>query len=567
MAPLSIHFQLRVIRSYKVQSREGYRYESAVTSLLAPLVTCQLDVPVQSSFDSRWRSQRIEGGGVVRSARRSGSIIHDLPRRSLRLMILEGALSSPETANDAASATPSAKSTAKPAKRVSYHESVEEHQRRIEASRSSDDDNEREGISREPSIGRERPPPPNSFLQRRRSQQMLERGVYHSERVIGSPSVCDSMKSNTENELPSRRRTIVQEVDYSFTLSVRKLANTLLRGEQDELQTRQSEEHFVTAVLRSDPLAPAVELSYPFSYPVAKLPVTRTALGTLNMDAFDDLTQIASGSNADIFRARLAGGAVCIKALKQTHVGSEVARLEFESECGILSRMNHPNIVSLYGHGHLPRRFLVMELLTGGTLKDKLMERRPFSVTNLFFQKPRFDLTEVYRIFLQLCDAVDYLHHRLHSDACIIHRDLKPDNIGFSSDGHIVLFDFGLSICVRKFVNECSTYAMSGGTGSLRYMAPEVSLDQPYNEKVDVYSCGILMWQVATNEVPFNGAKKKDFIKFVAGQGYRPKLRAFWPASFKDLLRSMWDSDSLRRPSMESVLCTLRTLSAESALL
>ena len=163
-------------------------------------------------------------------------------------------------------------------------------------------------------------------------------------------------------------------------------------------------------------------------------------------------------------------------------------------------------------------------------------------------------------MFIQLSDALDYLHRRLHLEACIIHRDLKPDNIGFSSNGSIVLFDFGLSICVRKFSEDNVSYAMSGHTGSLRYMAPEVALERPYNEKVDIYSCGILMWQVAANEVPFDGAKAKDFMKFVVTDGYRPKLRSYWPQKFKDLLKSMWDADASGRPSAQNVLDTLQHL-------
>jgi serine/threonine protein kinase len=82
---------------------------------------------------------------------------------------------------------------------------------------------------------------------------------------------------------------------------------------------------------------------------------------------------------------------------------------------------------------------------------------------------------------------------------------LKPDNVGFTSDGELKLFDFGLVTCVRSRVNSNAAYEMTGYTGSLRYMAPEVALRLPYTEKVDVYSFAIMVWQMARDRVPFKG--------------------------------------------------------------
>ena len=67
------------------------------------------------------------------------------------------------------------------------------------------------------------------------------------------------------------------------------------------------------------------------------------------------------------------------------------------------------------------------------------------------------------------------------------------------------LFDFGLCTCVKKHDDDTQTYEMTGNTGSLRYMAPEVALKQPYNEKADVYSFGIMVWQMARDRIPYKG--------------------------------------------------------------
>ena len=75
-----------------------------------------------------------------------------------------------------------------------------------------------------------------------------------------------------------------------------------------------------------------------------------------------------------------------------------------------------------------------------------------------------------------IANAFEYLHSGVSEVATIIHRDLKPDNVGFSADGTLKLFDFGLCTCVKRRETLGQTYKMTGNTGSLRYMAPEVRM-------------------------------------------------------------------------------------------
>ena len=131
--------------------------------------------------------------------------------------------------------------------------------------------------------------------------------------------------------------------------------------------------------------------------------------------------------------------------------------------------------------------------------------------------------------------------------------DLKPDNIGYDKEGVLKLFDFGLSTCVRRRSFETEAYHLTGNTGSLRYMAPEVAMQLPYSEKVDVYSFGIIMWQMARDRIPFHGMCRQEFKRFVIEEGRRLKLDSTWSPRFMDLLEICWHKNSFERPSFRFI--------------
>jgi len=140
----------------------------------------------------------------------------------------------------------------------------------------------------------------------------------------------------------------------------------------------------------------------------------------------------------------------------------------------------------------------------------------------------------------------------------IVYRDIKPDNIGFDVRGDVKIFDFGLAKEIDPgAVLKDGTYKLTGDTGSPRYMAPEVALNNPYNERVDVYSFSILFWQILKLETPFEGYSMSMFAKKVVKGGARPKPEDKWPKEISDLLRKSF-GELKGRPSMEDVCCVLR---------
>ena len=101
---------------------------------------------------------------------------------------------------------------------------------------------------------------------------------------------------------------------------------------------------------------------------------------------------------------------------------------------------------------------------------------------------------------------------------------------------------------------------MTGTTGSLRYMAPEVALRKIYSEKVDVYSFGIMLWQMAADKVPFKGLSRDEFMVRVVVGGERPKMGMMWPSRFTSLLQACWSADSRARPSFETIIIQLEKM-------
>lgn len=122
------------------------------------------------------------------------------------------------------------------------------------------------------------------------------------------------------------------------------------------------------------------------------------------------------------------------------------------------------------------------------------------------------------------------------------------------------IIDFGLArILDGTDTSTNELFEMSGETGSLRYMAPEIANAKPYNHKGDVYSFGMILWEILSMQKPFAGMNRDEFYDLVVRGGHRPDIGKRIPEEVAKLIRSCWDTDPSRRPNFQDISNSLRS--------
>uniref|UniRef100_A0A3Q2YQG9 Mitogen-activated protein kinase kinase kinase 7 n=1 Tax=Hippocampus comes TaxID=109280 RepID=A0A3Q2YQG9_HIPCM len=240
---------------------------------------------------------------------------------------------------------------------------------------------------------------------------------------------------------------------------------------------------------------------------------------------------VGRGAFGVVCKAKWKGKDVAIKTIE-----SESERKAFIVELRQLSRVNHPNIVKLYGSCSNPV-CLVMEYAEGGSLYNVLHGAEPL---------PSYSASHAMSWCLQCSQGVAYLHGM--KPKALIHRDLKPPNLLLVAGGTVLkICDFGTACDIQTH--------MTNNKGSAAWMAPEVFEGSKYSEKCDVFSWGIILWEVVTRRKPFDEIGGPAFrIMWAVHNGTRPPLIKNLPKPIENLMTRCWSKDPSQRPSMEEIV-------------
>ena len=243
-------------------------------------------------------------------------------------------------------------------------------------------------------------------------------------------------------------------------------------------------------------------------------------------------------------------------------------------ESAMLASLDHPNIVKIHGRaGGCASNscrmsddgyFILLDRLTD-TLEDRILRwKRSYTA-----RSPP-SLSQISAA-LSIADAMTYLH-----DKMIVFRDLKPANVGFDSRGVLKLFDFGFarctaaldssSVCIDSLDGGKESRLLYDKCGTLRYMAPEVGLETGHSFPADVYSFGILLWQICALKKPFDKVESAEFHKVVFVKGTRPKLIKYWPQVLRDTMKSCWSVSAADRPDMRYVKTVLSAYACDASM-
>ena len=199
------------------------------------------------------------------------------------------------------------------------------------------------------------------------------------------------------------------------------------------------------------------------------------------------INQVGRGGMANVYKAYQPSvdRYVAIKVLPTQLAESKEFAKRFQQEARIIAMLEHPHILPVFDYGESDGiAYFVMRYLEAGTLKDKMESGRPLP------------LNEIDRIFTQLGDALSYAH--THG---IVHRDLKPANALIDSYGNIFLTDFGIAKLLESASPRLTQTDAVMGTPA--YISPEQAQGQPVDQRSDIYSLGIILYEMVTGGVPF----------------------------------------------------------------
>ncbi|XP_050267796.1 serine/threonine-protein kinase STY46-like isoform X9 [Quercus robur] len=253
--------------------------------------------------------------------------------------------------------------------------------------------------------------------------------------------------------------------------------------------------------------------------------------------------KIVSVSFCDLYKGTFCYQDVAIKVLRAEHMNENMQR-EFTQEVIMMREIQHKNVVQFIGACTRPPSLcIVMEYMSGGSIHDFLHK-----------QKNVFTHPDLIRVAIDVSKGMKYLHHNN-----IIHRDLKAANLLMDGNGVVKISDFGIARM------QAQSGVMTAETGTYRWMAPEVIEHKPYDHKVDVFSFGVLLWELLTGKLPYEQLSPLQAAVGVVQKGLRPIIPKQTPQKLGELLERCWQQDPSSRPEFSEILEILQHMAKRVA--
>lgn len=251
--------------------------------------------------------------------------------------------------------------------------------------------------------------------------------------------------------------------------------------------------------------------------------------------------QIGSGGFGVVFKAKFRSETVAVKKIHGHALSNASSVAEFQSEVAVLCTLRHANILRFVGACTKPPNLMIItEFMGRGTVFDLLHQ-----------SQDRVTWPMRKKFALDTCKGMRYLH-----DSKLLHRDLKSSNLMLDNNLNCKVGDFGLT----RISKGTAAVQMTGQCGTFQYMAVEVLANKPYSEKADVFSFGILLWEMVARKLPYFGMQPMQVGIAVLQQGMRPPIPAKAPAPLVKLMRLCWDSDPNQRPSFAQLVVSLESM-------
>merc|ERR1712137_1149231 len=270
----------------------------------------------------------------------------------------------------------------------------------------------------------------------------------------------------------------------------------------------------------------------------------------INPNELTYIKKIGGGCFGSVYEGECRGILVAIKKLFKQDL-SQKALSEFKQEVEVCSRLNHPNVLLFMGACTVPGQMaIVTELCHRGNLEQLLHH-----------EKAQLSLYRRLVMGKEAAVGMAWLHG---ADPQIIHRDLKPSNLLVDKHGQIKVCDFGLSAI--KPANESLQYKDTI-PGTPLWMPPEVMMGRKVTEKADVYSYGIVLWEIITQQIPFPDMKSfPKFRQMVCLNNIRPPLDSIKLPSVRNLLDLCWHKNPESRPSFEEIVKMIEVIMIDCAI-